>query len=230
MDKVTGIVSGQIRVLVIHDVRIILEGLTRLLSAWPELTTVQMDEQSVAHECPSTDGSVDVVLLDAGLDPSILADRIQQTNSRFPAAKVIVIGVTENAADILAGIEAGASAYTLLDSSSGHLVDTIREVYQGEVKCPPQISALLFERVASLKRQLAPVPDNKMSQLTPREREILQRVSEGMSNKEISSELGLELQTVKNYVHHILEKLRVNNRRAAATYAQKAALSSAELR
>jgi DNA-binding NarL/FixJ family response regulator len=64
-----------------------------------------------------------------------------------------------------------------------------------------------------------------LTQLTPRELEILQRVSEGKSNKEIASELSLELQTVKNYVHKILEKLQVQNRRDAAIYAQNAAVA-----
>ena len=215
----------KIRVLICHDVRVLREGLAGLLLNWPELTVVVTTEQNEGRAHLGTENTVDIVLLDAGYETAELAERIQLTKIKFPDAKVIVVGGTEAANDILAGIEAGASACTFLDSSPQHLVDTIRQVYLGEVTCPPEISALLFERVASLKRQLAPSRDNRIGQLTPREMEILQRVSAGMSNKEIASDLTLELQTVKNHVHKILEKLRVENRRDAGEYARRASFA-----
>jgi len=218
-------VSTKINVVVIHNVRVLREGLANLLLAYPDLMVAETNEQIIERTSPDGEPPVDVVLLDAGSGPTDLAQRLQQTKGQFSGAKVIVVGVPQVASDILASIEAGASAYTQRDSSSEHLVDTIRQVCLGEVNCPPEISALLIERVASLKRQIAPDRHNRLTQLTPRELEILQRVSEGKSNKEIASELSLELQTVKNYVHKILEKLQVQNRRDAAIYAQNAAVA-----
>ena len=217
--------SAKINVAVVHNVQVLREGIVSLLIDYPDLVVGQINEQIIEGAFPDGDFPVDVALLDAGHGLTGLAQRIQQTKFQFSRAKVIVLGVPQTASDIMASIEAGASAYTQQDSSLEHLVDTIRQVYLGEVYCPPGISALLIERVATLKRQLAPDHHTKLTQLTPRELEILQRVSDGKSNKEIASELSLELQTVKNYVHKILEKLRVQNRRDAAIYAQNAAVS-----
>lgn len=222
----------QINVIITHHVRVLREGLARILITWPELSIavgpgVDTAGQPVCHEESRMASPVDVVLLDAGSSTPSLAESIQQAKNKFGSAKVIVIGVVDHEDDILAGIEAGAAAYTVQDSSPQHLVDTIRRVHLGEVYCPPQVSALLFERVASLKSQLIPVQDNKLTQLTRRETQILQLISEGSSNKEIAANLSLELQTVKNYVHKILEKLRVQNRRDAATYARSAAVAEA---
>ena len=218
MDRAGCLDSGRIRVLVALEVRVLREGLASVLRRWPEMAIV---EPSPGNDClkegPKGD-SVDVVLLDVIHLHATVVDRIRELRSTFSGAKVIVIGVREMAAEILACIEAGASGYTLLDSPLDHLVDTIRTVHRGEALCPPDILALLFERIASLKFHLSSVQDSELSKLTPREIEILQLISNGMSNREIGTHLHLELQTVKNYIHSILEKLKVHNRREAAVY------------
>ena len=105
------------------------------------------------------------------------------------------------------------------------MIETIQMVHRREASCPPDILARLFERVASLQTQLQIVNYNDLSSLTQRELEVLQLVSDGMSNKEISAHLGVELQTVKNHVHRILEKLQVHNRREAVACTRKYGLA-----
>jgi DNA-binding NarL/FixJ family response regulator len=86
------------------------------------------------------------------------------------------------------------------------------------VSVAPEILSHLFDRVAALASKLRAVPQADLGLLTPRELEVLTLVTEGQSNKEIARTLSIQLQTVKNYVHTILHKLTVRNRREAARY------------
>ena len=220
MDQDSSLDSGRIRVVIAHGVRVLREGLAALLQQWPELAVVDITLGVEAHEYHKNNGLIDLVLLDVAWEDTAVADKIKEAKSRYGGAKVIAMGVSDSPSEILACIEAGALAYTSQDSSLQQLVDTIRMVHIGQATCPPDISALLFERIALLKGQLRPAEDDRLSKLTPRELETLQLVSVGLSNREIATHLTLELQTIKNYVHSILEKLRVNNRREAAIYTQ----------
>ena len=183
----------------------------------------------LAHE-PSTcrNGelpvSTDLVLVAASGDFAELEERIQAAKRLYREAKVLVLGVANARNDILGCIEAGASAYTLSDASLSEVLGTMRSVHAGGMVCPPEVAGYLFERLASIKREMGASQPSKLDQFTRREAQILQLVADGLSNKEIASLLGLELQTVKNYVHNILEKLRVQNRRAAASVARSEGL------
>ena len=227
MNKAT--LPTEIRVGIVHHVRVVREGLVTLLKREPGITIVAVTTETASWRNGETPLQADVVLVAADGEFEALEDRIQGAKRRYCDAKVLVFGVTNSRTDILACIEAGASAYSLSDASPCELLVTIRSVYLGSMVCPPEVAGFLFERLASLKRELGPRQDSKLGQFTRRETEILQLVSDGLSNKEIASHLGLELQTVKNYVHNILEKLRVSNRGAAAAYARSSGLVEAVL-
>ncbi len=218
MDLADRLDSGPIQVLIAHDVRILREGLTSLLSQQPEVTVVTPAPHGTNHN-QQQNGSADVVLIDAGIkmDVEALADRIQNLCRTWPSGKVIVLGVADTANGILGCIEAGASGYTLPSFSVEDLIDTIKMVHQDQASCSPEMLPHLFERITSLSRQVQSV-QSELSKLTKRELEVLQLIGDGMSNKEISVHLNLELQTVKNYVHSLLQKLQVRNRREAAAY------------
>lgn len=164
---------------------------------------------------------VDVVLAISGLVAGAATDQIQKIKNTFPGAKVVIVGALGTEKESLEYIEAGASGYVLPGSGLEHLIETIRVVHRGEASCPPDMLARLFERVASLHTQLQIAQNNELNSLTRREIEVLQLVADGMSNKEIAVYLKLELQTVKNHVHSILEKLRVHNRREAVACTRK---------
>ena len=227
MERADCLDSGPIQVLIAHEVRILREGLTSLLSQQPEVTVVTPALHGTTHK-EHQNSSADVVLLDAsnGMDAEALADRIQKFSRTWPSGKVIVLGVADTASGILGCIEAGASGYTLPSCSVEDLIDTIKMVHMGQASCPPDILAHLFERITSLSRQVQSV-QTELSNLTQRELEVLQLIGDGMSNKEISIHLNLELQTVKNYVHSLLQKLQVRNRREAAAYTLKRPLAQA---
>jgi two-component system nitrate/nitrite response regulator NarL len=208
--------SGEkIRVLIAHEVRVVRDGLASLLLQSPGLTVVELPTQERGCGEQQEYDAVDVVLAIAGAGDNAAVEQIQIIRNTFPGAKVLVIGVSSTERESLEYIEAGASGYILPESCLEHLVETIHKVHRGEASCPPDVLSYLFERIASLRGQLQIVQDTQLSSLTQRELEVLQLVADGMSNKEIAAYLRLELQTVKNHVHNILEKLRVHSRREA---------------
>jgi len=215
--------SEKVRIGIVNEVRVLREGLMMLLQGWPDIEALDLTEAGMIESMENDWSCVDIVLLPMPNDVSTVAQRIQEAKRSHNQAKVVVLGVSDCSGDKVECIEFGASAYTSQDSSLEHLIETIRAVHQGNAVSTPDISALVFERLAALKNQVLPEPDNRVKRLTRRESEILGLITDGMSNKEIATQLTLELQTVKNYVHRILEKLRVNNRREAAMYTRNIA-------
>ena len=136
-----------------------------------------------------------------------------------PNVRAVAIGVAESAPEILAWAEVGASGYVTRDGSVADLVDTIGAVARDEFTCPPQITAALMHRVATLatEQRLVRQPQARLS---PRELEILYLVEDGLSNQEIAHQLFITLATVKNHVHNILDKLNVRTRTEAAAWAR----------
>jgi two-component system nitrate/nitrite response regulator NarL len=216
-----------IRVLIAHKVRVVREGLAVMLAGWPDVSIMDVTTDGSGRFRPEDDQSVDIVLLDAPVAMESLAEEIHWLRGSLEGAKVIVIGVRESVDDILACIESGAAAYMPLGGSQEHLLDTICIVHRNEAICPPEVLPLLFERMANLSSQVRAVQASDLDKLTCRQLEILQLISAGMSNKEIASHLNLGLQTVKNYVHEILQKLGVHSRRQATTYTRSLITSQA---
>lgn len=216
--------SDGIRVVIFNEVRAVRDGLASLLLKSPDLIVMGLQSQKNGYEEQEEGYPVDVVLA-VSRSYVTAADDIQKIKDTFPGAKVIIIGVSGTEKESMAYIEAGASGYVLPDSCPEYLIETIQKVYRGEASCPPNVLSYLFERIASLRAQLNIGQDNLLTSLTQRELEVLQLVADGMSNKEIAIRLKLELQTVKNHLHNILEKLRVHNRREAVACTRKFGLA-----
>ena len=163
-----------------------------------------------------SDGCVDVVLIDAGCDLPAALSRTWHARDRWPAAKLIVVGLEREDERVVDFIEAGAAAYVLQGSSPQQLVAAIRGVQQGVATCSPQIVGAVLDRISVLSRQAEPASAGSGSEpLTHRESEILTLLAAGLGNKEAGRRLHITVQTVKNHVHRILEKLQVHRRREA---------------
>jgi two-component system, NarL family, nitrate/nitrite response regulator NarL len=139
-----------------------------------------------------------------------------------PEIKVVALGVPEVEPDVIAIAEAGASGYVAREGSMDDLVAVVECVARGECLLSPDMAAKLFRRVATLAREprLEPIQDG----LTARELDVLRLIDDGLSNKEIANALLIELPTVKNHVHSILEKFDVRRRTAAAARARRLGL------
>jgi two-component system nitrate/nitrite response regulator NarL len=149
----------------------------------------------------------DVVVLDAAAPmplPSLDALR------RRP--RTIAFGVGSSASDVIACAEKGISAYVPRDASVEDLVAAIERVVRGEIVLSPRVAGELWRRLGTGDGRSRPVPNG----LTRREQEVLALMRDGSANKEIASRLRISLSTVKNHVHHILDKLGVQRRGQAA--------------
>ena len=145
--------------------------------------------------------------------------------------KVLVIEVPDREDDILYCIEAGgASGYLVQNASLSDLEENIGAIARGETVCSPRIAHLTFCRMSLLARQETEPSIPNGTPLTRREVEIVRLIDEGLSNKEIAARLQIEVSTVKNHVHHILEKLQLKNRRSAVNYVKAQGLTVSRLR
>lgn len=156
----------------------------------------------------------DVVLVDS--TSADMLGMVRMLAASAPTAKVVALALPEQSPEVLACAEAGAAGYVTEQASLAELVLTIQAVSRGEMQCPPEITGSLLRRVAVLaadRRAFLPG-----STLTARELEVLSLLDEGLSNKQIARRLCIELATVKNHVHHILEKLQVGRRGEATAY------------
>ena len=164
---------------------------------------------------------VDVALVSAGLPNEEALKLTRIIADQSPDIRVLILGLSEeNQHDTLRYIEAGASGYILKDSSLKELIDVIRLAQKGEAQVSTRMAGAMMERLFRLARMFSAV-ENKMDgdvHLTARELEVLQYIGEGLSNQEIAARLVVEVGTVKNHVHRILEKLNVSSRKEAISY------------
>jgi DNA-binding NarL/FixJ family response regulator len=157
--------------------------------------------------------AADMVLIDMAMAESL--DTIRGILGLAASTKVLALSVPEVDQEVIACAEAGAIAYVPRTGSIRDLIEAIRGASRGEARSSPRVVASLLQRLAMLaagSRTGQPV-----AALTVRELQVMRLIGEGYSNKDIALELRISLPTVKNHVHHVLEKLRVRRRVEAAT-------------
>ena len=207
-----------IGVVVISGICLYREGLTEMLGR-AELISVVGSASDVGEGvavCAELDEAPDVILLDT--IPADAEMRIRELLAELPGARVLALTVPNHENEILAVAEAGIAGFVTSDASIDELVAAIESVARGEALCSPSMAAALIRRLASLARERA--ASDPIRPLTMRECEILELISEGLSNKQIAQRLRVELSTVKNHVHRILAKLGVHRRAEAAALAR----------
>jgi DNA-binding NarL/FixJ family response regulator len=163
---------------------------------------------------------VDAALISVKLPGESALELTRTILDSSPSTRVLALGLSDDQEDVLKYIEAGAAGYILKDSSLHDLVEAVRSTQRGEAHLSPHVAGAILQRLSSLARVFSRVEDRLEEDihLTPREIEVLQCIAEGLTNQEIARRLLLEVGTVKNHVHNILEKLNVPNREAAAFY------------
>ena len=163
---------------------------------------------------------VDVALVSTRL-PDQGALKLTHAITEFtPSTKVLALGLTEERQHVLRYVEAGATGYVLKDDSLEGLIETVRAAREGKVFVSPKIAAAIMERLSNLARLFSDVENSitDTTQLTARELEVLKLIGDGQTNQQIAEHLVIEVGTVKNHVHNILDKLHVSSRGEAAAY------------
>lgn len=149
-------------------------------------------------------------------------DLINALTDDHATAKVIVMGLPRRPDEILPYLAAGAHGYLLENDTPANILAKIKATAAERAIVSPTVASAVMERISDLASANPTLGGNqieKLSALTPRQQEVLQLVSEGMTNQEIADTLFIQKGTVKNHVHHILKRLGVDNRQdAAAVY------------
>jgi two-component system NarL family response regulator len=210
-----------IKVLLVIEVRLIADIFSSVLQDEPNIeiagcvSTLEYALQFLQTQ------KADVALVSVGLPNQDALKLTRTIMENSPSMKVLALGLSEeNHHNTLRYIEAGAAGYILKDSSLQELMEVIRLAQKGEAQVSTRMAGAMMERLFRLARMFSAV-ENKIDgdvRLTARELEVLQFISEGLTNQEIAARLVVEVGTVKNHVHRILEKLNVSSRQEAASY------------
>jgi DNA-binding NarL/FixJ family response regulator len=203
---------------VVARTRVYRESLERALAHQPRLRVVGAAADPETAIGLARRAAADAILVDLGRDGTAAVRRVA---TALPGVRIVALAVDEHSAETLALAEAGVSGYVTRDGSLQDLLATLDGVVRDELRCSPRVAGALLRRVQTLAR--AAEPPTMADRLTAREREVLELVDAGMANKEIARRLDIEVATVKNHVHHILEKLGASRRGEAAAQVRGAA-------
>lgn len=153
-----------------------------------------------------------IVLVGASGSVEMIFNAVRYVRAQFPTGKIILLGPAGADSDIVRFIEEGVSAYFSTSENLAAFVNLLQMVRHNRIPCSGRIMQLVLSAIHKRSEKTPATPDR----LTPREEEILRLIRDGFGNKEIASRLCISPNTVKNHVHHLLEKLKVRSRHEAA--------------
>jgi DNA-binding NarL/FixJ family response regulator len=216
--------ADPIRILLVDDQRLMREGLRILLELEPDLRVVGEAEDGQAGLEAYAELQPDVVLMDVRMPGMDGVEATWRLRERWPDARVMILTTFDDDEYVFEGLRAGALGYLLKDVSGHDLADGVRTVAAGGALIDPSVTRKVvaeFARVAPPARK----PDAGLPEpLSEREREILELLAQGFSNREIAQRLSLAQGTVKNYVTTILQKFGARDRTQAAIRARELGL------
>jgi len=205
--------TANIRIMIIDDHPVVRAGLESMLSTQPDMDVVASASSGREALALLETHTPDVILMDLRMSGMSGLDAIRAINLRPDPPRILVLTSFDAEEDIYQSVWAGAQGYILKDTPQDRLLEAIHLIYAKKRYFPADIAARLIDRMAR-------------SNLTPRERQVLQLVAKGLTNKEIGRALGISDNTARNHVNSIIEKLEVSDRTEAATIAIRQGLVS----
>lgn len=204
--------SPQVEIFLLAQNRLLLEALTRILQKRPEF--------NVAHAVawtPDAFGMIsgsrcEVLIIDSSVTEAFGFQLVRDTIEGASGLKVLMIGMEDEEEAFLKAVAAGVAGYVLKDASAMDVVSAIRGVARDEAVCPPRLCLSLFRYVAGANTALPNMRVKSQLGLTRRQQQLVPLLAQGLTNKEIASQLNLSEQTVKNHIHRMLQKVGAEDR------------------
>jgi two-component system NarL family response regulator len=209
-----------IRVLIVDDHALFRRGLSIVLAAEDDIQVVGEAGDGSEAVDKAADLLPDIVLMDVRMPKRSGIEACSSVKEVAPSAKIIMLTISDEEADLYNSIKAGATGYLLKEISADKIADAIRAVADGQTQISPSMASKLLTEFKSMHGQtdtqrLAP------PKLTDREINVLKLVATGMNNRDIAKKLFISENTVKNHVRNILDKLQLHSRMEAVVYAMR---------
>jgi len=208
-----------IGVAVVDDQELFRRGLTMLLGVEDDIEVVGEAGDGVAATELAASTAPDVILMDVRMPKGSGIEACVAIKEVTPTARIIMLTVSDEEADLYDAVKNGASGYLLKSSSIDEVAQAVRLVADGQSLISPSMAVKLLDEFKQISRSDPQQVVN--TRLTDRELEVLKLVAEGLGNREIGKRLFISENTVKNHVRNILEKLQLHSRMDAVMYAMR---------
>ncbi|MDZ7625946.1 MAG: response regulator transcription factor [Ignavibacteriaceae bacterium] len=209
----------KIRLILIEDNRLLREGLTAMLKKQQDIQVVVAIGDVENIRKIMNKHKPDVLLLDLGLRSRNSLHLVKMVKKDFPHTKIIVMDLIPLQADVYEFVQAGVSGFILKDATVSDFLKTVRDVAKGLQVLPSNLTESLFSQIVEYAISGSkPTAIMESVRMTKRERQVIELIAEGSTNKEIAQNLHLSIYTVKSHVHNILEKLALSTRVQIAKY------------
>jgi two-component system nitrate/nitrite response regulator NarP len=207
----------RIRLIVVEDNRLLRDGLAAMVREQPDMAVVaSLDNGEALLRNMRT--NVDVVLLDLVLRSQNSLGLVESIKQKNPKVRIIVMDLAPIQPALVDYVRAGVDGFVLKDATFMEFLHTVRQVARGNRVMPAVLTSSLLSQIADKLTRSGKGNPYKFVRMTGREREVVELIAEGLSNKQIATQLHLAVDTVKSHVHNILEKLSLHTRLEIASY------------
>ena len=214
-----------IRIMLADDHRIIREGLRSLVEEQPDMEVVGEAKNGRKAVAMVEELRPDVVIMDVGMPELNGVEATRQINRDNPLVKVIALSMHQQREYVARMLDAGAAGYLLKDCAFDELIDAVRTVLENKTYLSPDITSTV---VQDYVRHLPQRDEAPRVTLTPREREVLQLLAEGLRTKQVARKLDVSVKTIETHRRNLMQKLEIDSVAELTKYAIREGLTSLE--
>ena len=214
----------KIRVMIADDHQVVREGLSAILNAKEDIEVIAEAKDGIEAIEKAKALKPDIILMDISMPRMNGVEATRRIKLQQPQIGIVVLTMYQDEEYIFDLVKAGATGYMLKNSDSSEIVKAIRSTHQGESMIQPSVASKILNEFSHLSDRRTVKSPRPAQELTKREIEIIRRIADGKTNKEVGNILNISEKTVKNHVRNIFQKLGVDDRTQAAIYAIKKGL------
>jgi DNA-binding NarL/FixJ family response regulator len=208
----------RIRILLVEDHMIVRQGLRKMLELNTDLEIAGEAEDGRQAIAKAIELRPDVILMDIAMPRLNGLEATRQIHKEVPGAKILILSAYSDDAYVKSAAESGAAGFLLKQTSADEVYGAIRSVHKGENYFTPAVARHL-SRLRLRAGEKGEIVADSQARLTPRQREVLQLVAEGLANKEIAAELGISIKTVEKHRAHLMQALDIHDTASLTRYA-----------